>query len=338
MTGRERVLAMLDGRPVDRLPLMPITMMFAADLASVRYRDYASDHRVLASAQVATARRFGFDHVSAISDPAREVADLGGAISWFDDQPPAIDESRAVLHDKQRINTLRLPHYEEPGRMQDRIQGVRLLRELVGDELAVEGWVEGPCAMGADLRGMNTLMLDLADDPGFIKELFRFATDMAYRFGEAQLDAGADIIGIGDAAASLIGPRHYARFVYDFEQQLVERLKDLGARVRLHICGNTRKLLPMLGGLGCDIVDLDFLSPLGEGRAAMGPDQVLLGNLDPVRLLRDGTPAEVAAELERCWEAAGPRYIVGAGCEIPRGTPVENVEALAEFARGHHAP
>ena len=31
MTGKERVLAMLDGRPVDYLPLMPITMMFAAD-------------------------------------------------------------------------------------------------------------------------------------------------------------------------------------------------------------------------------------------------------------------------------------------------------------------
>ena len=77
MNGKERVLAMLDGQPVDHLPLMPITMMFAADLAGVHYRDYASDHRVLAEAQVATAEAFGFDHVSAISDPAREVVRPG---------------------------------------------------------------------------------------------------------------------------------------------------------------------------------------------------------------------------------------------------------------------
>ena len=79
MNGRERVLAMLDGHPVDHLPLMPITMMFAADLAGVSYRDYASDHEVLAEAQVAVAEAFGFDHVSAISDPAREVSDLSSS-------------------------------------------------------------------------------------------------------------------------------------------------------------------------------------------------------------------------------------------------------------------
>ena len=77
MTGKQRILARLRGEPVDSLPLMPITMMFAADLAGAHYRDYASDYRVLADAQVAVAERFDFDYVSAISDPAREASDLG---------------------------------------------------------------------------------------------------------------------------------------------------------------------------------------------------------------------------------------------------------------------
>ena len=35
MTGKARILAVLDGRPAeaDHLPVMPITMMFAADTA-----------------------------------------------------------------------------------------------------------------------------------------------------------------------------------------------------------------------------------------------------------------------------------------------------------------
>ena len=77
MNGRERVLAMLGGREPDRLPLMPITMMFAADQTGARYRDYARDYRVLAEAQAATAEKFDLDYVSAISDPAREASDLG---------------------------------------------------------------------------------------------------------------------------------------------------------------------------------------------------------------------------------------------------------------------
>ncbi len=63
MTGKERVLRRIRHEPVDCLPLMPITMMFAADLAGVRYGDYARDHRVLVRAQLEVARRFGFDHV-----------------------------------------------------------------------------------------------------------------------------------------------------------------------------------------------------------------------------------------------------------------------------------
>jgi uroporphyrinogen-III decarboxylase len=60
---------------------------------------------------------------------------------------------------------------------------------------------------------------------------------------------------------------------------------------------------------------------------------VLLGNIDPVRILRDGTTETIYAALEECWKAAQPRYIVGAGCEVPRGTPAANVHAMAEFAR-----
>ena len=151
----------------------------------------------------------------------------------------------------------------------------------------------------------------------------------------AQVEAGADLIGIGDAAASLIGPKLYEQFVLPHEKRLVAAIKEMGARVRLHICGNTRKILRGMGSLGVDVVDLDFLSPMAEGRAAMGPGQVLLGNIDPVRVLRDGTPESITAMLEDCYQAAGPRFIVGAGCEVPRGTPAENLQALTNFARSH---
>ena len=55
MTGKERIRAMVAGEAVDHLPLMPITMMFAADGIGVPYRRYVTDYRVLAEAQVAIA-------------------------------------------------------------------------------------------------------------------------------------------------------------------------------------------------------------------------------------------------------------------------------------------
>ncbi|MCC6343650.1 MAG: uroporphyrinogen decarboxylase family protein [Bryobacterales bacterium] len=335
MTGRERIEARIQGRPVDSLPLMPITMMFAADSIGVPYREYATDHGALAAAQLETAAKFDFDYVSVISDPAREASDLGAKIQWFDNQPPAIIENEALLSDKSSLARLRLPDMGG-GRMLDRIEGVRLLARQTGASRIVEGWVEGPCAMAADLRGLNTLMLDFYDDEGFIIDLFEFAMAMEIEFARAQARAGATLIGIGDAAASLIGPKLYERFAQPYEQKLIRAIRGMGVPVRLHICGNTRKILAGMGKTGADIIDLDFLAPLGEGRAAMGESQILLGNMDPVRALREGTPESVLQRLEECYAEAGPRYIVGAGCEVPRGTPRENVMAMTRFARGRN--
>jgi MtaA/CmuA family methyltransferase len=335
MNGRERILAMIDGRDVDHLPAMPITMMFAADEIGVPYLEYVTDHRVLASGQIETARRYGLDHVSVISDPCREAPDLGAEIEFFEDQPPAIVDTRARLRDKGDLAKLELPEPLAGGRMDDRIKGVELLKREVGHEKLVEGWVEGPCAEAADLRGINTLMLDLVDDPGFVRDLMSFTVEVGLGFGRAQLEAGADLIGVGDAAASLVGPRLYERLVFPFERALIEGLHAMGARVRLHVCGRTGKLLPWLGHLGAEILDLDWMVPVADAREACGADQVLLGNIDPVAVLRNGTPDGVTDALRICHRDAGGRYIVGPGCEVVRDSPRRNVHAMAGYAKSH---
>ena len=51
---------------------------------------------MLVEGQIRTAEKFDFDYVSSISDPAREAADCGAAIHYFDDQPPAVDETNSL--------------------------------------------------------------------------------------------------------------------------------------------------------------------------------------------------------------------------------------------------
>jgi uroporphyrinogen-III decarboxylase len=225
---------------------MPITMMFAADFAGVRYKDYASDCRVVADAQIRAAEKFGFDYVSGISDPARDASDLGAAVEWFDDQPPAIIESRALLHDKSALLHLVAPDPSQ-GRMADRVHALELLNAQAGDEKTVEGWVEGPCAMAADLRGLNTLMLDCFDDPTFVTDLFEFVTEMELRFAQAQVNAAAALIGVGDAAASLIGPKLYQQFVFPYECRLIQGIRARGVKSRLHIMRQHAKAIQRHG-------------------------------------------------------------------------------------------
>ena len=95
-------------------------------------------------------------------------------------------------------------------------------------------------------------------------------------------------------------------------------------------------ILDGMGRLACELVDLD-LCPITEARARMGVKQVVLGNIHPVRVLRDGTPDSVRTAIAECHQQAGSRYIVGAGCEVPRGTPEANMMALKDYARSHRA-
>ncbi len=336
MTGRDRILAMIEGRTPDSLPLMPITMMFAAEQAGATYKNYVTDFKTLVEAQILAAEKFDFDHVSCISDPTREAVDCGAAVRFFDDQPPAVIESQALLADKSKLAVLKIPDPSAGGRMLDRIRAAALFKHKVGGRKLIEGWVEGPCAEAADLRGINTLMLDFFDDSLFVRDLFDFVLGMEVEFARAQIEAGVDIIGIGDAAASLVGPQIYEEFIFPYQKKMVDDIHNLGGYVRLHICGNTNSILAGLGRLGCEIVDLDWMVPLAQARSLMGEGQILAGNVDPVGIIKNGTPSGVEESLMKCYRAAAPKYIVAAGCEVPRGTPEDNLLALRNFARSHN--
>jgi uroporphyrinogen-III decarboxylase len=155
---------------------------------------------------------------------------VGAALKFFPDQPPAVDEENALLKDKARLAGLRVPDPEQAERTRNRALAVKLMKERVGNDKVVEGWIEGPCAEGADLRGINTLMLDFFDDPAFVRDLFEFIVELELRFARFQVTMGADLIGVGDAAASLVGPKFYNEFVWPYEKKLVGALHAEGLR------------------------------------------------------------------------------------------------------------
>lgn len=334
MNSRERFFATLEGKPTDRLPLVPISMMAAADAVGARYGDYARDYRIQVRGQLAFAEKYDIDHVSAISDPATEAADCGADVLYYEDHPPSLDEERSLLREKETLGKLKVPDPAAGKRMSNRLRVVESLKQQAGEEKIVEGWIEGPVAQSCDLRGINRVMTDFFDDPVFIQDLMEFVFEMEMGYARAQMEAGADVIGVGDAAASLIGPELYREFALPLHKRYVETLHGMGARVRLHICGDARPVLPYLRELKADLVDLDSLVPVADARAQAGPEQVLAGNINPVNVLRNGTPDEIREAIGRCYKEAGHRaYMVAAGCEVPRDTAPENLLALRDAAR-----
>ena len=133
MNSRERIFNLFKSGQIDHLPLMPITMQFATDSIGKKYKEYATDHKVLVEGQLKVAEEFDFDHVSVISDPAREAADCGASIIFSEDSPPAIDNQNNLLADKAKLASLKMPDVLGGGRMQDRVEGVALFKDKIGN-------------------------------------------------------------------------------------------------------------------------------------------------------------------------------------------------------------
>ena len=342
MDSLDRIRGLIAGQPVDHLPAQPLIMQFAARHAGIHYNEYVTDGRRLAQAQLSMAEAYGVDCLLQCSDPARELIDIAGgddsSVEWAD-TGPAIVEERALVLDKGRLAELHVPDPLAPGRMRDRVDSIGVMREAAGPDVSIVGWVEGPLALGAEMRGLSALMMDTYEDPGFLDELLDFTSQVARAYWRPQVEAGADTMGMSDAAASMMSPAHYERFIYPAQRRVVEDIK--AARpdviVRLHMCGRTDDLLPIMKRLPVDIFELDFPVDLVHAREVLGPEAVILGNVNTVEEMLTGTPAEVYAAAARCHTICGPSHIVGTGCEVPPETPPENLRALVAYAR-HHAP
>jgi len=328
MNGLERYLATLAGRSVDHLPRLPILMQFAAERIGSNYGAFASDYRVLTDANIACAREFGIDQMNTMSDPYRETQGYGAKIIYERDMVPHCEKH--PLEDALDLSLLPRPNPAECERMRDRIDAVKRYRELVGGEYSIMGWVEGPAAEAADIRRLDNFFMDLIDDEEAIGSLMDLCVDVALDFARAQVEAGAETIGVGDAAASQVSAGLYETIVLPREQRLVRGLKDMGAKVRLHICGNITHLLPGIATLGIDVLDVDHMVDLRAVRSAVGPKTAIAGNLDPVAAVLRSTPENIRAHVLSCYEQSGNPFMVNAGCEIPSATPAENLLALCE--------
>lgn len=328
MNAIERVNNRLNGKKVDRIPNLNIIMQFAAKYINVPYGKYCTDYRYLVEGNIKCCEEFGIDMVSSISDPFRETAGFGANVEILADDVPSCKEH--LLQEPLDLKRLKPLDPSQSERMHDRVAAIAHYREECGGEYPILGWVEGAFAEANDLRGINNLMLDLFDEPEFVEDLLNICYEQAVLFAKAQIREGATFIGIGDAVASLIGPELYQQYAFPLEKRLIQDIHALGAKAKLHICGNTTALLPYMVQTGADVIDIDHMVDLAKAVEATGYGQFISGNFDPVTVLLQGSAQDVQQAVHRCMEIGRDKIFMSAGCEVPKFTPPENLKAVAQ--------
>lgn len=323
MTSKQRFYDYLNGKKVDRVPNFNIAIHFAAKYGGVPFGKFCMDHKQLVEANLKTTEDFKFDVLNIMCDPYREVDDFGGEFTYTDDKMPFY--VRPLLETRADINKLKAFDPCTAKRSSDRLEGIALAKRKAGDNYVIYGEIDGPIAIGVLLRGMAEFMMDMYDEPDFVREVFEIITEVNIRTIKAQKQAGAEMIVMGEAAASQISAQMYEDLVFEYDKKVVDAIKSEGLIPRLHICGNNTHLLEYFPKLGVKIVDLDWMVDIDKALRVFSEDMFISGNLDPTGVYLEGDKQLVRQKVNDLLARKDRRIMVSSGCEIARDAAHENV-------------
>ncbi len=329
MTKTEQFHALLQKGPLpDKVLFRPILMYFAANFIGKTYGEFASDYNVLVEANLKCIDEFGLDMLGLISDPYRETSAFGAKIQYIPNGVPRC--LNYVVKSLDDVLNLKNPDVYKAERTLDRLKAGEILSKKTQGNIPIIGWIEGPLAEACDLAGVQNMMLQLMMEPDFANRLMDKCMVTAKDFAKAQIEAGCEIIGMGDAVCSQIDSETYETFVKERHKELIEYIHSLGGKIKLHICGDTNHLLPHYNDLNLDILDLDWQVDVSFARSVVGEKVILAGNINPV-LVQDKSHDEVFSLCRNLVEnQKDKRFILSAGCEITVLTPPENLKAMNE--------
>jgi MtaA/CmuA family methyltransferase len=338
MNPVERVRLTIAGQMPDRVPVIPLMIHHAIKLTGLRIDECAQDPRLLVKAHVRAWDAYGYDGFHVTCDNWILPAALGCPIQFFPDQPPTA--AARVLAESKDLSLLVRPRSGTEGRMGFKVEATRLAAEAVGDRCYLKTcFDQGPFSLATAVRGIDTLMLDCIDDPQFVFDLLEICTDAVLKFARACGQAGCHALTFGDSTAGLLSRPLFERFAFPYEKRVIEGLADLGLPVFLHICGDTAHIFDLMVATGAAGLEVDYQHDIAYYKQRSAGRACLQGNIEPAGVMYRGSPVEVRAACRRAIEqggapsGSGSRFILSAGCEVPRDTPPENLRAMVDAAR-----
>ncbi len=339
MTGRQRMLAALAGEPVDRAPVSPLAVHSCAPLVGASLRQYSLSAETLATAVVRYAELFEPDAVWVSADTWVTAEAMGVQVKAAREDQPLAGTGAPLVRTLADAEAIPPPDPGRNGRYPLMIEATRRVRKTLGEEaFIVACFDQYPFSAACALMGIEHAMTAAIGQADLLRVVMQKAADYAVVYGEALVEAGADMLSGGDSPAGLLGPRLYRDVAAGPEREVIKRLQTaVGKPVSLHICGDTTALLPLMARSGAEVLEIDHRVNLARAAEVCGPEVTLWGNLDPVTMLLRATPADVSAataRLVRDMAAAGHRrFVASSGCTLAVGTPAENIKAMFAAVR-----
>jgi len=266
-------------------------------------------------------------------DLSLEAEAMGCKIVFSEKEIPTV--RNRLIDDFSKVSTLNIPN-PYSGRTAESLKVAKLASENITSHPVFAGII-GPYSLAGRLFDINELMVGILMDPDGASQLLSKCCDFLKEFAKALKDSGANGIVIAEPAAGLLSPEECAQFSSYYVKEIVNAVQDDNFMVILHNCGNTVKLVESMLSTGAQGFHFGNAVNMLDILPQIPSDKLVMGNIDPVSVIKNGSPEIIKSKVVALLNATSeyPNYVLSSGCDIPPGTPVENIdtffEALNEF-------
>lgn len=311
---------------VARKPL-PILSFPCVDLTDITVNQLVADSDAQVAGMVAVARRCDTAAAVSMMDLSVEAECFGAQIVFEDNEVPTVVGS--IVNTMADAEALPTPQVGA-GRSGVYVEAIRKVTALITDRPVLAG-VIGPYSLAGRLMDVSQAMINCFVEPEMVHAVLDKASAFLIEYIRAFKEAGANGVVMAEPAAGLLTPELCQEFSSNYVRRIVEAVQDDSFIVVYHNCGGAiDRLVPEILSTGAAAYHFGNAVPMTSMLEQMPGDILTMGNVDPVGTLRNGTPESVRTDtlavLESCTKY--PNFLVSSGCDIPPGTPWENLDAF----------
>lgn len=287
-----------------------------------------------AACMKAIADKFDTGMAFSLMDLSVEAEAFGSEIHYSEDEIPTV--LGALIHDEEEAEALKVPKVGA-GRTGECVEGIRQAVELITDRPVLAGIV-GPYSLAGRLLDMTEIMILCYEEPELVETVLEKATEFLIEYAKAFKEAGANGVAMAEPAAGLLSPSLIDEFSTPYVQKIREAVEDENFLVLYHNCGNITPLMDNIDRIQAKAYSVGNAIDIEDALKVLSKDSLVIGNIDPAGIFRNGTPEQIRMEtlalMERCCKY--PNFVIASGCDIPPATPIENLEAFFDAVHEYY--